>query len=649
MKRNNSENFILEGDNLTNAVRIWERSAISLIDIRHCLISQEEPLKEYRLPVSTFLWVSGGKAEVTLNNTSYHLERFGIFHGGKGTLLSILPLCDWLEYYLVLYKEREVPFYKKELIQLIKKVNPFQLQYGFSPDNPIFFAEQFCRMYENWKTSAVLNLFYGKGALYQLVYEIFKEFESDAIRVFQPDGTAMAKRFLEEHYGEQVLMQDISHTLGISISHLRSTFKGRYGVSPQEYLNKVRIDASKEYLRSTDYRLKEIAEYVGFYDEFHMSRLFKKLTGMSPQAYKAKFTYPTGETYMENDSFLSYNEESLVRVGKLFEGEFNMLRNRKNKAMLATALSMLLLLTACGTKIPENNNTATIASPSVTSEAVDTTESTETTRIITTVKGDVEVPANPQRVIVHYLIGDASSLGIVPVGVSQVLPGAVFEESIKEATDLGSWDFELESVMALEPDLIISVNEGQYEDLSKIAPTVYVPYGTMTTEERITFLGEVLNRQEEAKQALTDYQTKVEAGRTKLKEAGLDNVSVTILQARDDGNSVAGSKHALGVIAYNELGLLPTETVQKEIIDKDEYWAAPSMEVLADYCGDYIIHLGEVPEAISSNEVWKSIPAVKDGRVVVADTALTYYTDILSSSTLVDTLVDSLIKASEGK
>ncbi|WAG50944.1 ABC transporter substrate-binding protein [Clostridium tagluense] len=104
------------------------------------------------------------------------------------------------------------------------------------------------------------------------------------------------------------------------------------------------------------------------------------------------------------------------------------------------------------------------------------------TRTISTKLGDVKVPANPKRVIVQYLMGDVISLGIKPVGISEVYTGAAYHNitaGIKDLGHFGSWD--VEAVMLLKPDLIITINKEQSEKLSKIAPTVYVPYGDIST------------------------------------------------------------------------------------------------------------------------------------------------------------------------
>lgn len=639
----------LSQDSLETALGIWNKSSIFLKDIRHCLISVEEPLKCYRLPAGAFIYTSGGKTEVILNQISYKIEHYGIFHGGKGCELSILPECDWVEYYLVLYKAGEPPFYKREFFRLIERTDPFLLQYGFSPENPIFFAEQLRKMYERWKEPVALNLFYGKAAFYQLVYEIYAQLYNGNIKMIQPDIVTMAKHYINEHYDETISITAMAEQLGVSYSHLHRLFRKNTGNGPQGYLTQVRMEKAKQFILQSSFPIKDIAKSIGFYDEFHFSNVFKKYTGMSPLAFRENYTCHKRYTSMDSISSLSYNKENLVSLGELKqEGENIMLRQMKSKAVMAAAISIMLLFAGCSSA-SVNNNTDNTSTKAVVTEASQSQEQSakEETRTITTVKGDVEIPTNPQRIVVHYLMGDAVAMGIIPVGVSQILEGAAFEKSVKDAVDLGSWDFEMESVMSLEPDLIITVNENQYDELSKIAPTIYVPYGTMTTEERITFLGEIFNKQDEAKKVLEDYSSKLEEAKAKLKEHNLDSANVTILQTQENGNSVAGAKHALGILVYKELGLLPPQKVQEEIIDKDEYWGQPSLEVLGEYCGDYLIHLGEVLESVSTNEVWKAIPAVKDEKVIIMDTALTYYTDVVSSGALIDEIADRIIAASE--
>lgn len=273
----------------------------------------------------------------------------------------------------------------------------------------------------------------------------------------------------------------------------------------------------------------------------------------------------------------------------------------------------------------------------------------EVTRTVRTVKGEVEVPAYPKRVLVDYLVGDVIAMGVKPIALSTLdtdTEGTAFETEVEGIEYIG-WGYDPETVMALEPDLIIlSWSDEGYEELSKIAPTVYVPYGEMTTQERVMFIGEALNKEEEARQVLNDFQAKVDKSIQSLKDAGVYNKYVTVAQYADGQAYVAGNKHAVGMLLYSMMGFPVLEKVQTDIIDEDKYWGNISLEVLPAYVGDYFIHLGDYPEDWETNEVINSIPTIKDGKTLPLSSQLTWYSDIYSASALVDKITSELIARS---
>lgn len=634
------------------SLQIWNLAVISLLDIRHNLITQEEAVRSYFLPASAFVFTSG-MAAVSLGDTRFHSERFGLFHGGKGASLSIYPLSHWLEYYLVFYKAREPVFNRLEFCRLMEKRNPFQQQYGFSPSNPLFFADQLKRLYERFNGMTALDLFYGKGVFYQFVSEVYSELEKGNVQVLKPDTILVAVRYLEEYYGEDISIQELCQMLGISYSHFHRSFKQKTGSSPQEYLIQRRLDAALILLETTSASLREIGIRCGLLDEQGLYRLVKKKTGMSPSAYRENLYTGMRDGVLQKKSSFSYNEGGLVSLDQLKEkGAIEMFKKIRSKAVIAAASSLMLMMTACS-GAPVNTGSTT-GSP--TTAVANQTEETkgeqpleEGTRTIQTVMGDVEVPANPKRVVVDYVIGDVVALGVTPLAVAKAEEGGsrtAFADKITESLNINSWDMEAEEIMALEPDLIIlSFSKNSYEDLSKVAPTIYVPYGEMTTHDRVRFIGDVLNKQEEAETVLNNYNDKLSKAKESIKDAGLSEATVTIGQFSDEGNYIAGAKHAAGVVAYHEMGLKVPQKIQTEIIDKDQYWGNISLEVLEPFCGDYMISLGEVSNSLQSSPVWKSIPAIQKGRLGSLDTSITWYTDIMSSSALVDLITDNLLEA----
>ncbi|REK75544.1 AraC family transcriptional regulator [Paenibacillus paeoniae] len=631
--------------------RIWTRSIITLIDVRFQNVTSQYPLEQYKMPSSMLIYVCGGEAQIQLNETIFVMERFGLVHGGKGNLLSISPKGESVKTFMVFYKAESPLFFNKHLQQLLEEVNPFVQQFGYTPSNPILLLDWFQQMMNGWSRGKAMDQLQAKNFLYQLIHGVYRDFEGGEIRYLQPDPACSAKLYLDKHYREPIMFQEIADMFGISGGQLTRLFKKKEGMSLQEYLIQRRIEAARHDLKHTEATIKEIATGSGFADEKNLFRMFKKYYKMTPSDYRKINALSMQVDGIDNDYHFLYNERELANLVKSYrDGESTMFGKVRSKEMiLAAAMSMMLLLSACTSGTPANNGGTVNPVPTQT-QVTTQPEGSETkasevseTRTISTVKGDVEVPNKPQRVIVDYLIGDVVALGVNPLGVARVARGdkeAVFANQITNSTKIV---MEPEDVMTLEPDLIILAwGDENYEDLSKIAPTIYVPYGDMTTVERIQFIGNVLNKQEEATAVLKTYSEKIEEAKQALQNAGLSDATVTMGEYSDKNNYIAGAKHAVGELVYNQLQMKAPSKVQTDIIDADKYWGEISMEVLAAYVGDYVLSIGDT-EVPVDNPIWKSVPAVQQNRIITVDNSLSWSTDIITSSALIDHIVSHLL------
>lgn len=638
---------------LADALRIWYSAAISLVDIRHNLISPQEAVRGYRLPASTFIYTSGGKAEVSLDDNTYRSERFGLFHGGKGTELSILPHCEWLEYYMVLYKAGEPPFHKREFNQLLARANPFRQQYGFAPDNPLLFAEQLRKMYERWKGPTPLNLFYGKTSFYQLVYEVYEALEKGNIHVFEPDVIAMAKRYLDNHYGEQISIHDLRETLGISSTHFHRLFTAKVGQSAQEYLISKRLLSAKRYLAETDCTLREIAVMCGFADEFSLMRMFQRRFRMSTTEFRKIHTYSAGTRAIGNLIPFPYNEEDRVSLDKLKgEGAYSMFKQMSSKAVIAAALSLMLTLSACGTA-PAANNGESSAPPAAVTDQISGTEATEPveegTRTVSTVMGDIEVPKNPQRVVVNWYIGDALAAGLNVVGYTywaqETMP---FYDEMMAITKIANW--EPEDVMSLEPDLIITYKADDFEKFGKIAPVLVIEEGVVSPD-RAKVIGDATGHSETANKNIETFEAQLAAAKEIFKSEAFEGKTFSIMEDWGPSGDWSGVAYETGsrggTLVYEYLGLKYPDQLAQLIESSGQGRATLSYEVAHEYFGDYILWFRQVGKdsEYAKTDIWQSIPAVAEGRVLEIPgefQGLFYYDDVLSLTAQLDYLVDAL-------
>lgn len=637
-------------ENLSVAIDLWNRAAISLLDIRHNLISPEEPLCNYHLPASTFLFTSGEKAEVVLNNTAYNMERFGMFHGGKGTELSIHSHCGWLEYYMVFYKAGEPAFHKGEYLRLIKEVNPFRQQYGFKPHNPLFFSEELCKMYEKWKGPTPLNVFYGKTAFYRFVYEIYEELEMGNIQVFEPDIISMARRYLDSHYSEAIGIQELCQVLGISYSHFHRSFKQQIGMAPQNYLIKKRLDAAKKCLETSNASVREIALHCGFADEYSLYRLFMKNIGTAPSKYRETSQSNMIDYSIGNLISFPYNEERMVSYDKLIDkGASFMLRQIRSKAVVMAAVSLMLMVSACSTapvntKTAESAQTSEVATEAPKAEA--NKKGTSETKTIHMKYGDVEIPADPKRVVVIFVQGDLLALGVTPVATS-FNTGSAFEPQTQEVSVIDAFAINEEEIMALDPDLILwnTQDEQTYEKLSKIAPTLASDYFNMDYRERLRFFGDVFNRSEKAEELIQTFDEKLASSKAELEKAGLLQKSFICVDIRD-GFLRAFQGGRGGGLVYDFLGFPAPEKLQA-VFETEEFkstgQADLSFEAMPEYIGDYIL-LNTDDHLLADNPVWNNLPAVKEGRLIKASKNLFWFNDIISMTTQLDIIVNAVLE-----
>ena len=72
----------------------------------------------------------------------------------------------------------------------------------------------------------------------------------------------------------------------LSPAYISKIFKEETGESPINYLIKVRLSKAEDYLKESNFSIKEIAHAVGYEDAYHFSKLFKKYYGYPPSNIK---------------------------------------------------------------------------------------------------------------------------------------------------------------------------------------------------------------------------------------------------------------------------------------------------------------------------------------------------------------------------
>ncbi|MEF2967969.1 response regulator transcription factor [Paenibacillus sp. M1] len=103
-------------------------------------------------------------------------------------------------------------------------------------------------------------------------------------------------RYIEEHYAEPITLSEAAKRFHFNASYLSSYFTAHNHEGFSEYLSKVRVEKAKELLMTTDAAIAEIGEKVGYADQSYFTKVFKKLTGVSPSSYRRQGPAGMGES-----------------------------------------------------------------------------------------------------------------------------------------------------------------------------------------------------------------------------------------------------------------------------------------------------------------------------------------------------------------
>ncbi|WP_088832032.1 iron-hydroxamate ABC transporter substrate-binding protein [Paenibacillus tyrfis] len=324
----------------------------------------------------------------------------------------------------------------------------------------------------------------------------------------------------------------------------------------------------------------------------------------------------------------------------------------KNKPLWAAGLIYLLLVTllsAC-------SGTATTAGDPAPAKQAAKEPSKEApvaaTRSFSTVKGNINIPAKPKRIVTDFYGGELLSVGANVVGVEPTtFDNPFLKKLLTGAVNVGT-PVNVEKTLELAPDLIVVMYDKNYEELSKIAPTLHIPYGTTSNiYETVKLFGDIVGEPQKAEQFIKAFDQKAAQGREKLKGVIDPNATVGLYELTDKGTLWIFGDNAGrgGQTVYNALGLKMPDLARSEI--KGNIGSVQlSMEVLPKYAADYMFlttydpeKKGEALKQLQGSSVWQGLNAVKNNTLFMNDYDTFYRYDPIAITEQIDLFVDMLL------
>lgn len=94
------------------------------------------------------------------------------------------------------------------------------------------------------------------------------------------------KQYINQHYSEGITLSELARQFNVSNGYLSKLFLEQVGENFTDYLNMIRVNKAKELLKTTDKKIYQVADEVGFNDSYYFSSWFKKIVGVTPTTYR---------------------------------------------------------------------------------------------------------------------------------------------------------------------------------------------------------------------------------------------------------------------------------------------------------------------------------------------------------------------------
>ncbi|MDF2714109.1 MAG: hypothetical protein K0R28_1034 [Paenibacillus sp.] len=319
---------------------------------------------------------------------------------------------------------------------------------------------------------------------------------------------------------------------------------------------------------------------------------------------------------------------------------------------------LVVLVSACGGAHSSKGSEG--ASQAGQEQAGSTTEQPKAeakpkTRKVQTEKGEVEIPTEPKRIVALYYHHMLLALNEKPVGANLTWwGGSPFlkqqESGIKDVG--GPPSFEV--VAGLEPDLIImnTNNAKEYEQFAKIAPSVLIPYdANRSAYDDARLVAELIGKPQVADQLAARFDQKASAARKTLADKIGEGKKAAIVRAdgKGDSFSIFGDNYGRGGWpVYRGLKFVMTDKMKEAVASGKQIVQQLSLEQLSEYVGDadylFLSDEGEGTEQLKATSVWKSLPAVKNDKVIELSKAQFFYFDPISIEGQLDAITQLLSK-----
>jgi AraC family transcriptional regulator len=125
-----------------------------------------------------------------------------------------------------------------------------------------------------------------EGLVLEILADASRLHRQDAAKE-RPPWLQQARELIHARFAEPLSLSDVAMAVGVSPVRLARAFRTQYQCSVGEFIRQIRIESACQAMLSRHRRLTDVALAVGFADQAHFARTFKRITGQTPGQFRA--------------------------------------------------------------------------------------------------------------------------------------------------------------------------------------------------------------------------------------------------------------------------------------------------------------------------------------------------------------------------
>lgn len=224
--------------------------------------------------------LSKNRQELSFHHTPAREKNFlhRIREGNKEKLLEYLAIPEDGEYGIL--SDNPLRSKKNFLICCVTLATRAAIDGGLEPEVAYALSDSYIQNIE---------YFYEVKDLHNLEIKMYCDFADNVLRsnkLKYSKPVIICQNYISNHLYQEFSLSELARFVGLTSKYLSSLFNKEVGITLSEYIQNKRIEESQHLLRSSNYSILDIATWLGFHDQSHFTRIFKKMTGTTPKKFR---------------------------------------------------------------------------------------------------------------------------------------------------------------------------------------------------------------------------------------------------------------------------------------------------------------------------------------------------------------------------